>query len=243
VPANGASALYVNTTGYYNTASGVNALRANTTGLGNTGDGVSALQFNTTGDYNIDIGHAGVAGEGNTIRLGTAANQSKTFIAGIYGAWTGVANAVPVMIDSSGQVGTGSSSRRVKDGITDMADASSGLMTLRPVTFYYTFDHDPAGRTLQYGLIAEEVAEVYPGLVAHTADGQIETVKYQFLAPMLLNEFQKQQRTINALHERVRTLESQGQAVNDELRAANAALTMQLAAVMERLAKLEQERR
>jgi hypothetical protein len=69
-------------------------------------------------------------------------------------------------------------------------------MTLRPVTFHYKSDQNPSGRTLQYGLIAEEVAAVYPGLVARSADGQIETVLYQFLPPMLLNEYQKQQRTI-----------------------------------------------
>ncbi len=101
---------------------------------------------------------------------------------------TGSANAVPVLIDSAGQLGTVSSSRRVKDDIADMGAASSGLMNLRPVTFHYKSDRNPSGRTLQYGLIAEEVAEVYPGLVAHSADGQIETVMYQFLPPMLLNE-------------------------------------------------------
>ncbi|MBL0121924.1 MAG: tail fiber domain-containing protein [Betaproteobacteria bacterium] len=79
-----------------------------------------------------------------------------------------------------------------------MDDASSALMKLRPVTFHYKSDQNPAGRVLQYGLIAEEVNEVYPGLVAHSAEGQIETVMYQHLPPMLLNEFQKQQRTIAA---------------------------------------------
>ena len=101
---------------------------------------------------------------------------------------TGSADAVAVVIDSNGQLGTVSSSRRFKDDIADMDAASSALMKLRPVTFHYKTDQNPAGRTLQYGLIAEEVAEVYPGLVAHSADGQIETVMYQFLPPMLLNE-------------------------------------------------------
>ena len=102
-----------------------------------------------------------------------------------------MANAVAVVIDGAGQLGTVSSSRRVKDDIADMAGASSALLRLRPVTFHYKSDQNPAGRTLQYGLVAEEVAEVYPGLVAHSADGQIETVLYQFLPPMLLNEVQQ----------------------------------------------------
>ena len=111
------------------------------------------------------------------------------------------------MIDSAGQLGTANSSRRFKDDIADMAESSSELMKLRPVTFHYKTDQNPAGRTLQYGLIAEEVAEVDPRLVARSADGQIETVLYQFLPPMLLNEYQKQQRTIQAQAARIAELE------------------------------------
>lgn len=78
-----------------------------------------------------------------------------------------------------------------------MSDASAALLQLRPETFRYKAGTDLAGPRLQYGLVAEEVAEVYPGMVA-TKDGKPETVMYQYLAPMLLNEFQKQQRTIEA---------------------------------------------
>ena len=121
-----------------------------------------------------------------------------------------------MLIDTAGQLGTISSSRRVKDDIADMGACSSGLMTLRPVTFHYKSDKSPSGRTLQYGLIAEEVAEVYPGLVAHSADGQIETVMYQFLPPMLLNEVQKQQRTIDTLRAAVETGKAQMQARDEQ---------------------------
>jgi hypothetical protein len=211
--ASGQASLGHNTTGINNTANGGCALCFNTTGSNNTADGASALSFNTTGsnnialghgagvalttgDFNIDIGNAGVAAEGNTIRIGDA-NQARTFIAGIRGVTTAAA-AIPVLIDTNGQLGTASSSRRVKDDITDMGEASGALMKLRPVTFHYKSDENSKGRTLQYGLVAEEVAEVVPGLAAHSADGKIETVYYQFLAPMLLNEYQKQQRTIEA---------------------------------------------
>jgi hypothetical protein len=88
-----------------------------------------------------------------------------------------------------------------------MADASSGLMRLRPVTFRYKKPFDDGSKPIQYGLIAEEVAEVYPDLVARTADGQIETVKYQVLDSMLLNELQKQNTTISAQKEQIRSLE------------------------------------
>lgn len=106
--------------------------------------------------------------------------------------------AIPVLVGTDGQLGTASSSRRVKDDIADMGAASEVLMQLRPVTFHYKSDHNPQGRALHYGLIAEEVAKVAPNLVAHSAKGEIETVYYQHLTPMLLNEYQKQQRTIAA---------------------------------------------
>ena len=68
------------------------------------------------------------------------------------------------------------------------------MMKLRPVTFHYKSDQAHAR---QYGLIAEEVAQVYPELVAHSADGEVETVMYQFLPAMLLNEVQKLRREMN----------------------------------------------
>ena len=196
--ASGANALFHNTTGQNNTAFGTFALGSNTTGSVNIGIGNSAGINLTTGSNNIDIGNLGVAAEANTIRIGTDGSQTRTFITGIRGVTTGSATGVAVLIDTNGQLGTVSSSSRVKDDIADMGEASSALMKLRPVTFHYKSDKNPEGRTLQYGLVAEEVAKAAPGLVARSADGKIETVYYQFLAPMLLNEYQKQQRTIDA---------------------------------------------
>jgi hypothetical protein len=71
----------------------------------------------------------------------------------------------------------------------DMGDASDKLMKLRPVSFRYKAD--PTG-TQQHGLIAEEVAKVYPELVVNGADGKTQTVAYHLLPAMLLNEMQKQ---------------------------------------------------
>jgi hypothetical protein len=196
--ASGAGALFFNTNGSNNTASGTAALQNNTTGSNNIAIGYNAGGSLTTTNNNIDIGNVGVAGDVNTIRIGTDLTQTATFIAGIRGVTTANANAVAVLVDSAGQFGTVISSRRVKDDIADMGGASHALMKLRPVTFHYKSDTNPEGRTLQYGLVAEEVAKVAPGLVARSADGRIETVYYQFLAPMLLNEYQRQQRTIEA---------------------------------------------
>lgn len=85
-----------------------------------------------------------------------------------------------------------------------MDDASAGLMQLKPVAFHYKPELDDAQRLLQYGLIAEEVAEIYPDLVVWTPDGQPETVRYHYLAPMLLNEVQKQRRTIESQAQEMR---------------------------------------
>lgn len=217
--ASGAFALRSNTTGSNNTASGVGALSNNTTGNSNIAIGLNAGLGISTGSSNIVIGNAG-GGESNTIRLGDAANQNRAFIVGIRGVTTGAADAIAVMVDSNGQLGTVSSSRRVKDDIADMGETSSVLKKLRPVTFHYKADQNPKGRSLQYGLIAEEVEKVAPGLVARSADGAIETVFYQHLTPMLLNEYQKQQRLIQTQTAllakqtaRVAALEKQGQEI------------------------------
>jgi hypothetical protein len=211
--ASGASALASNITGVNNTAIGANALTNNATGSGNIAVGASAGTEWTTGSGNIAIGSAGVMGESSTIRIGTFPLHTRAFVAGIRGVTTANANAISVMVDSAGQLGTVSSSRRVKDDIADMGDASSVLMQLRPVSFYYKSDKNPAGRTLQYGLVAEEVVKAAPALAARAANGEIETVYYQFLAPMLLNEYQKQQRTIAAQTTRIAALERQAAEV------------------------------
>jgi hypothetical protein len=210
--ASGVNALYNNTDGYNNTAIGYDALFNETTGVGNVGLGRLAGFNLTSGSFNIDIGsgNLGVAAESSTIRIGTGL-QNRAFIAGIRGVTTGAVDAIAVVIDSNGQLGTVSSSRRSKFDIAGMGDATEGLLRLRPVTFRYLAHGENA--RLQYGLIAEEVAEVYPELVARNKDGEVETVMYQFLAPMLLNEVQKQQKTIDALKATVSALAERLQAL------------------------------
>ena len=215
--ASGLNVLFSNTVGSFNVATGGSALTANTTGNSNTAIGNAALESNSTGNVNIAIGagagsnltvgntnimigNPGVAGESGIIRIGSA--QTKAFMAGIRGNTTGATDAITVVIDSNGELGTVSSSRSAKDDIADMNDASAMLSQLRPVTFRYKAHgsgRSVDARPLQYGLIAEEVNDVAPELVARNAQGEIETVFYQHLTPMLLNEFQKQQARINAL--------------------------------------------
>lgn len=231
--ANGLSSLYENTSGDYNTASGYASLYENTSGGSNTAVGPYALFSNTSGSnniaigswsaydltdsssYNIDIGSSGASGDNGVIRIGSNGNQSAFFAGGVTGVKTGLSNAVEVMVDGNGQLGTINSSIRFKEDVHDMAAASDGLMRLRPVTYRYKQPYADGSKPLDYGLIAEEVAEVYPDLVAKNADGQIQTVQYQKLTPMLLNEVQKerglleaQEKTIQLLEKRLAALEA-----------------------------------
>jgi hypothetical protein len=190
--ASGLQALFNNTTGGFNTADGLNALFNNTTGSNNIAVGVGAGEFLTSGDNNIYLGNFGIAAESNTMRLG--ASQTNTFIAGVAGV---PVNGSPVLIDpSTGQLGIQASSIRYKRDIQPMGRHSRGLFQLRPVIFRYKQD---AQDERQYGLIAEEVAKVYPELVTRNAQGEVESVRYQELTPMLLNELQHQQREVIAL--------------------------------------------
>jgi hypothetical protein len=113
------------------------------------------------------------------------------------------------MIDSNGQLGTVNSSIRFKEDVHDMAAASEGLMRLRPVTYRYKEPYADGSKPIDYGLIAEEVADVYPDLVARDADGQIQTVQYQKLTPMLLNELQKEHKLLEQQAETIQQLQKQ----------------------------------
>jgi hypothetical protein len=190
----GFEALIDNTIGASNTAVGFDALLVNTIGAGNTALGFSAGANLTTGNNNIDIGNLGVADESNTIRIGGDVGlgpQTKTFVEGIRGVTAGNADAIPVLIDSAGQLGTASSSRRYKTDIKPIDTASESILGLKPVSFRYKVHKDS---TPQFGLISEDVAQVNRDLVIYDADGKPYTVRYDAVNAMLLNEFLKEHR-------------------------------------------------
>src|SRR5207302_9066382 len=217
--ADGLDALFSNTTGSFNTADGHTALRQNTTGEGNTATGFRALVRNTTGNGNIALGNnaggnlttgsnnidifdRGVAGEANTIRIGKQGTQRTTFIAGISG---GTVTGTAVVVDSNGQLGVAPSSQRFKDAINPMAKASEAILALKPVTFRYKKDLDPAGIP-QFGLVAEAVEKVNPDVVARDKPGKPYTVRYEAVNAMLLNEFLKARRQIDAQQKQINAL-------------------------------------
>ena len=195
----GRNALANEASGGFNSALGFGALSGNlTTGSNNIAIGAGAASnLSGTDSGNIDILNNGVTGDSNTTRIGFTGAQQRAFIAGINGVVLG--SGVPVYIDPNGQLGTGiPSARRYKQDIHAMGYASDPLMKLRPVTFRYR--SNPS--SLQYGLIAEQVAKVMPTLAVYTKDGRPETVSYQSLPVLLLNMVQQQQRQIRTLEAR-----------------------------------------
>jgi len=156
------------------------------------------------GSNNIYIGNGGSLDSG-TIRIGIQSVQTKTFIAGIYATITGNMGTLPVVVDLNGQLGSFSSSRRFKKEIKPMDQASEAILALKPVTFHYKSDNTG---TPQFGLIAEEVAEVNPDLVVRDKDGEIYTVRYDAVNAMLLNEFLKKHKAFLEEHRRVEKLEA-----------------------------------
>jgi hypothetical protein len=234
-----------NTSGNDNTGLGSGALSHATTGSWNVGVGAEAGSNIVAGSGNVDIANQGVATDSGVIRIGSTPSQSsivqvETFIAGITGVQTGLAGS-PVLIDANGQLGTISSSRRYKEDIASMGDASDRLYKLRPVKFHYKKPNADGQKPIQYGLIAEEVAEVFPELVVYNKDGQPETVAYHLLAGLLLNELQKQHQQVEEQTERLaaesRQLEEQNkQIVKLEAQAAD------MAALKQQVSELNQLR-
>jgi hypothetical protein len=224
----GHGALNGLTTGSNNTGFGSWSLNYVTTGFGNTGIGHESATDSAggtglvTGSYNAMIGYTAgnaftgaesnnvcintpaVTGDNNTCRIGVSTGSgaplqlNKTFIHGIRGITTGVADAINVLIDSAGQLGTASSTIRVKENVHDMGSDSNNIYNLRPVTFNYKKD---VSKTKQYGLIAEEVNEQMPRLVVYDDEGLPQTVKYQDIPVLLLNELQKLQKKVVALED------------------------------------------
>ena len=236
--ASGADALFNSTTGSYNVALGLLAMSSATTGSNNVVIGADAggnitsasnniyvgyaAGTNVTGSNNIEIGNDGVLGDSGVIRIGTPGTHKEVFIASIHASKvTGSA----VFVTTSGRLGVLASSERYKTAIATMGSTSARLAKLRPVTFKLKSDADG---NLQYGLIAEEVAKVYPELVTRDESGRVDGVRYDELAPMLLNEMQHQRavtaQAMDAQSAEIRDLKQQLAALNEATREMRAAL-------------------
>jgi hypothetical protein len=250
--ANGVDALFSNTTGIANTATGDLALLRNTTGQANTANGASALRANIFGDNNTAIGSSALFSNtignnntalgfsaglnqtigGNNVYIGAeisgvAGESDACYIGSIFGQTS--ASGAPVLINSFNKLGTTTSSKRFKEEIKPMAKASKALLALKPVTFRYKKEIDPAG-TSQFGLVAEEVEKVNPDLVVRDKEGKPYSVRYDQVNAMLLNEFLKehrkneeQQATIARQQKQIDVLTAGLQKVSAQLEASKPA--------------------
>jgi hypothetical protein len=212
----GSSALAVLGTGNSNVGVGSSAFATMTTGQQNTSLGNVTFQFMTAGDRNIGLGYGagklltsgsdniyvgtqgGAPTESKTLRLGSV--QTRAFLAGVSGVPV-VGNTV--LINSQGQLGVLVSSARYKQDVVSLQDQSGKIQRLRPVSFHYK---QLPQESVQYGLIAEEVAKVYPELVTRNAQGKIEGVRYDELTPLLLVALQQQHRELTAMQTRIEEL-------------------------------------
>jgi hypothetical protein len=239
--ANGVQALIGNTNGNANTANGFRALFSNTIGNNNTAIGYQALFNNTTGGDNIALGvvaGGSVTTANNVICIGDAvsgANVSNScFIGNIFNATS--PGGVAVFVNSAGQLGTSTSSRRFKKEIKPMDKASGAILALKPVTFHYKSDNT---NTPQFGLIAEEVADVNPDLVVRDENGEIYTVRYEAVNAMLLNEFLKEYRKVEEQQATIGRLEATVTRQEKGLQTVTARLDQQAAQIQKVSTQLE----
>jgi hypothetical protein len=245
--ATGHAALYRNTNGGLNTATGYGALYNNTTGSTNTANGRQALFDNTTGIRNTALGvNAGynVTGSGNVCIgadvSGVAGVDNTTWIGNIYTTVQPIVGTDPdsVTVTSAGRLGRGNiSSRRYKHDIKPMDNASEALFNLKPVSFRYKEEFD-ATQTLAFGLIAEDVAEVYPDLVGRNPEGQPESVRYEQINAMLLNEFLKEHHNVEEQARKVQEQEATIAELKKDFRATIARLTTRLEEQQSQLQKV-----
>ncbi len=228
--------------GTFNSALGAQALVKLTTGISNTAVGALAGDALTTGSQNTFLGTeaginvssaTGVTCLGEHVFGKNVGNT--TFIAHVRGVTTQVANAINVMIDSDGQLGTASSSRRFKHDIKPMDKASDAILALKPVSFHYKSDNT---NTPQFGLIAEDVAAVNPDLVVRDK-GEIYTVRYDAVNAMLLNEFLKEHKKVQEQQASIADLKSTVALQQKEMQVLTAQLKEQAAQIQKVSAQVE----
>jgi hypothetical protein len=208
----GFAALQSNVDGSNNTAVGF-ALGANINGNLNTAVGSDALANNTAGSNNVAVGASSggsITTANNVICIGTnlaGENTSNScYVGNIFNQTSSGGSAV--FVNAAGKLGTTVSSRRFKDEIKPMNQSSEALFSLRPVTFRYKSEIEPAC-TSQFGLVAEDVEKVNPDLVVRDKEGKAYSVRYEQVNAMLLNEFLKEHRRVEKLEATVAALAAQ----------------------------------
>jgi uncharacterized coiled-coil protein SlyX len=256
----GAAALLFNTTGLQNTAVGDTALENNDSAIRNTAVGSRALVNAVDGGHNTAVGRralegvvsgsfnvalgwqAGFVATGsNNIYIGAnmqgvAGEDNACYIGSIFGQTIDPGTAAFALIDGNGKLGTIVSSRRFKQDIGPVDKASEAILSLKPVTFHYKNDEK---RTPQYGLIAEEVAQVDPNLVVRDKEGAIISVHYDQVWNMMLNEFLKEHKKVETQQAAIAELKSTVVQQQKGMELLTAQLKEQAAQIQKVSAQLE----
>ena len=242
--ASGVGALLDNSAGFNNTAIGYNALLSNTTAGDNAAIGTTSLFNNSTGEFNVAVGsqalYNNVSGDSNTavgdsagfnitgsgnVCIGAGVNgvAGENNITRIRNVYESVATERAVYVTSDNRIGTLTSSRRYKDDIRPMEDASKTIHSLKPVRFRYKKEVDPT-RSLCFGLIAEDVAKINPDLVTSDREGKPQSVRYDAVNAMLLNEFLKAHRKVERQESKIEEQEATIACQQEQIDALTAGL-------------------
>jgi hypothetical protein len=241
----GVLALRFNATGNDNSALGFRALEVSL-GSNNTALGSAAGQFITGGGFNTFVGsQAGITqtGGNNNIYLQIAGDtdnfspSNRAYIGNVVNVSTGSGGTRNVIIDSTGQLGAPVSSRRFKKDIKPMDQTSEAIVKLKPVTFHYN-NRDSETKELDYGLIAEDVAEVNPDWVIYEK-GEPFSVRYSEINVMLLNEFLKEHKKVEEQQASIAELKSTVTLQQKGMEVLTAQLKEQAAQIQRVSAQLE----
>ena len=245
----GSIALTILTSGQENVAVGRRALQTLTSGSNNVAVGWRSGDDLTTGSGNTFIGDRAGSSEGpdvsDVICIGESGDTdggqqtpNRCFIGNIFGVSTGSGGNVPVIIDNDGQLGTVISSKRFKKDIQPMGQTSEAVLKLNPVTFHYK-NKDGQNKDLEYGLIAEEVADVNPGWVIYERSGKPLSVRYSEINIMLLNEFIKEHKKVEEQQASIADLKSTVALQQKDVQVLTAQLKEQAAQIQKVSAQLE----
>jgi len=188
-------------TGEKNTCIGANSGYTITTGTKNIMIGNSADVDTGARTNNINIGGTTTPAYDDTIQIGFSTTSSqKCYIDGIYGITTISGTTNSVLISATGQLGTISSLKSKKRDIRTMGNYSARIHKLEPVLFKWKPEVCNTDAQ-QWGLIADEVNEIFPELARHDKDGNLCSVAYHELTPLILNEVISMRKIIKHLIE------------------------------------------
>lgn len=129
----------------------------------------------------------------NNVGIGTTTPADLLHVAGGFLRLSILAGGglVQLCLNTSSQVSICGSSLRYKTNLAPFSGGLNLVSRLQPITFNWK-----ANGEADLGLGAEAVAEVEPLLVTHNDKGEVEGVKYDRIAVVLLNAIKEQQQQI-----------------------------------------------